>query len=243
MKMRHLIVKPDLPDELRTLQNIAMNLWFSWNPEINRLFQALDPDLWEECGHNPVMLLANLSEARRTDIRQDYSLRERILEAEKAFEDYVGSSGSYSFNLDRPIDYRIAYFSMEFGLNECLPVYSGGLGMLAGDHLKSASNLFFPLIGMGLLYQKGYFKQYLNIDGWQQESYLENDFYNLPISPVMDGTGQHASFDLDLAGVNAKVLIWKIQVGRIPLYLLDTNHPQNSEDIRRVTAELYGGDN
>jgi len=243
MQMRHLIVKPDLPDELQGLRNIAMNLWFSWNPEINRLFQALDPDLWEECGHNPVLLLAKLSETRKAEISQDYSLRERILEAEKAFEDYVGSSGAYSFKIDRPIDYRIAYFSMEFGLNECLPVYSGGLGLLAGDHLKSASNLFFPLIGMGLLYQKGFFKQYLNIDGWQQESYLENDFYNLPISPVMDGTGQHASFDLDLAGVNAKVLIWKIQVGRIPLYLLDTNHAENSEDVRRVTAELYGGDN
>ncbi len=242
MQMRHLVVKPDLPEELQGLRNIAMNLWFSWKPEITRLFQALDPDQWEECGHNPVLLLANLSETRKADITQDYSLRERILEAEKAFEDYVGSSGAYSFNLDRPIDYRIAYFSMEFGLNECLPVYSGGLGLLAGDHLKSASNLFFPLIGMGLLYQKGYFKQYLNVDGWQQESYLDNDFYNLPISPVMDGTGQHACFDLELAGANAKVLIWKIQVGRIPLYLLDTNHPENSEDIRRVTAELYGGD-
>ena len=242
MMMRHLIVKPDLPDELEALRSIAMNLWFSWNPEIHRLFQALDPDLWEECGHNPILLLANLSEARKEEILQDNGLRERILEAEKAFEDYVGSSGSYSFNLDRPIDYRIAYFSMEFGLNECLPVYSGGLGMLAGDHLKSASNLFFPLIGMGLLYQKGYFKQYLNIDGWQQESYPDNDFYNLSISPVMDGTGRHATFDLELLDEKVKVLIWKIQVGRIPLYLLDTNHRDNSDRARQVTAELYGGD-
>ncbi|HTY21991.1 MAG TPA: alpha-glucan family phosphorylase [Desulfomonilaceae bacterium] len=242
MKMRRLIVKPDLPEELQGLRNIAMNLWFSWNPEVNRLFQGLDPDLWEECGHNPVLLLANLTDTRKAEIVQDYGLKDRIQQVERSFEDYIGGSGSYSFNLERPIDYRIAYFSMEFGLSECLPVYSGGLGLLAGDHLKSASNLFFPLIGMGLLYQKGYFKQYLNIDGWQQESYPDNDFYNLPVSPVMDATGRQATLDLNLDAEKVKILVWKIQVGRIPLYLLDSNHPENSDSARRVTAELYGGD-
>ncbi|MGO9572540.1 MAG: alpha-glucan family phosphorylase [Desulfomonilaceae bacterium] len=241
MKLRHLIVKPDLPDELQVLRTIGMNLWYTWNPDVHRLFQSLDPELWEECDHNPIMLLGNLSSERTKEILEDASLMDRIQEAERAFEDYISNPGIYSFNLERPIDYRIAYFSMEFGLSESLPIYSGGLGVLSGDHLKSASNLCFPLIGMGLLYQKGYFKQYLNVDGWQQESYPDNDFYNLPLSHVLDGTGNQASFDLDLGKTKVKILIWKVQVGRVPLYLLDTSHPSNSESSRRITAELYGG--
>ncbi len=241
MKLRHLIVKPDLPNELQILQTIGMNLWFTWNPDVQRLFQALDPELWAECDHNPIMLLASLSPERTEEILQDGPLVDAIREAGKDFEDYMSNPGVYSFNLEKPIDYRIAYFSMEFGLGECLPIYSGGLGILSGDHLKSASNLCFPLIGMGLLYQKGYFKQYLNVDGWQQESYPDNDFYNLPISRVLDGTGNQVSFDLELDRTNVKILVWKIQVGRIPLYLLDSSHPSNSESSRRITAELYGG--
>lgn len=242
MLIRQLVVKPDLPDALQVLRTIGMNLWYTWNPDANRLFQALDPDLWEECGHNPILLLANLSPQRKREIIEDVSLIDAISEIEKAFEEYLSNPGNYSFNLERPIDYRIAYFSMEYGLCECMPIYSGGLGVLSGDHLKSASNLCFPLIGVGLLYQKGYFRQYLNIDGWQQESYPDNDFYNLPISPVRDATGNQASFDMELDGRNVKILIWKIQVGRIPLYLLDSSHPSNSESARRITAELYGGD-
>ncbi len=242
MKLRRLIVKPDLPDELQSLRIIAMNLWFTWNPEMNRLFQALDPELWERCSHNPVVLLANLSRERKQEILADSALIDQIREVERSFDDYVSNIENYSFNLERPIDYRIAYFSMEFGIGECLPIYSGGLGVLAGDHLKSASNLCFPLIGMGLLYQKGYFKQYLNIDGWQQESYPDNDFYNMPVSPVMDGTGKQAAFDLEIDNVTARILIWKVQVGRIPLYLLDSSDPSNPEQVRKITAELYGGD-
>jgi starch phosphorylase len=164
MKLRHLIVKPDLPDELQVLRTIGMNLWYTWNPDVHRLFQSLDPELWEEYDHNPIMLLGNLSPERTQEILEDSSFMDRIQEAESAFEDYISNPGIYSFNLERPIDYRIAYFSMEFGLCESLPIYSGGLGVLSGDHLKSASNLCFPLIGMGLLYQKGYFKQYLNVE-------------------------------------------------------------------------------
>lgn len=242
MRLHHLVVSPDLPDELQVLRTVGMNLWYSWNPEVSRLFQALDPDQWELCGHNPILLLANLSQERKREILEDVSLMEAIGDIESAFEDYINNRGNYSFNLERPIDYRIAYFSMEYGLSECLPIYSGGLGVLSGDHLKSASNLCFPLIGMGLLYQKGYFRQYLNPDGWQQESYPDNDFYNLPTSPVKDGTGNQASFDLELDGKNVKIMIWKIQVGRVPLYLLDTSHPSNSESARKITAELYGGD-
>ena len=242
MKLRHLVVRPDLPDELQPLRIIAMNMWFTWNPEANRLFQALDPNLWEDTNHNPVMLLSRLQPDRIREIMEDNALIGRVRQIERLFDNYVSNIENYSFNLERPIDYRIAYFSMEYGLAECLPIYSGGLGVLAGDHLKSASNLCFPLIGLGLLYQKGYFRQYLNIDGWQQESYPDNDFYNIPIAPVGDGSGGQLSFDIELADVSVKILIWKVQVGRIPLYLLDSSHPSNPESARRITAELYGGD-
>ncbi len=242
MKLRHLVVRPDLPDELQPLRIIAMNMWFTWNPEANRLFQALDPILWEATNHNPVMLLSRLQPDRIREIMEDNALIERVRQIERSFDNYVSNIENYSFNLERPIDYRIAYFSMEYGIAECLPIYSGGLGVLAGDHLKSASNLCFPLIGLGLLYQKGYFRQYLNIDGWQQESYPDNDFYNIPITPVGDGSGGQLSFDIELADVPVKILIWKVQVGRIPLYLLDSSHPSNPESARRITAELYGGD-
>ncbi len=242
MMLRRLIVKPDLPEELQSLRIIGMNMWFTWNPEVSRLFQALDPELWESCSHNPIILLANLTEERKKEILEDSALIDQIRTVERSFDDYVSSIENYSFNMERPIDYRIAYFSMEFGIGECLPIYSGGLGVLAGDHLKSASNLCFPLIGVGLLYQKGYFKQYLNIDGWQQESYPENDFYNMPVLPVMDGSGRQASFDMEIDGVTAKILIWKVQVGRIPLYLLDSSDPSNPDHVKKITAELYGGD-
>ncbi|MFH0821629.1 MAG: alpha-glucan family phosphorylase, partial [Pseudomonadota bacterium] len=242
MQMRRLVVKPDLPEELQGLMAVAMNLWYSWNPEVGRLFQVIDPELWEASGHNPVRMLANLSEERQREVLDDAAVMNRIHNVEQAFEDYVGRTSVYSFNLDRPIDYRIAYFSMEFGLHECLAIYSGGLGMLAGDHLKSASNLCLPLVGIGLLYQKGYCAQYLNIDGWQQERYPVNDFYNMPVSQVRDASGRHVCFDLKFPGDTVKVFIWKVQVGRITLYLLDTNHPMNSPRAKEITAELYGGD-
>lgn len=242
MAMRRFVVQADLKEALESLRTVGLNLWYTWNPDVNRLFQELDPELWENCRHNPILLLARLSPERKEEILSDASLVERIREAERAFENYISSAGVYSYNLERPIDYRIAYFSMEYGLSECLPIYSGGLGVLAGDHLKSASNLCLPLVGLGLLYQKGYFEQYLNIEGWQQESYPDNDFYNMPIQPVAGATGSQAFVEVDLAGGKAKVLLWKVQVGRIPLYLLDTSDPSNPPEIRSITAELYGGD-
>ncbi len=243
MGLRRLIVKPDLPEELAGLHKVAMNMWFTWNPDAGRLFQALDPEIWEETGRNPVLLLAKLSPQRTAEIVADPVMMQRVREIERDFESYVSKREVYSFGLERPIDYRIAYFSMEFGLAECLPIYSGGLGVLAGDHLKSASNLCFPLTGIGLLYQKGYFSQYLNIDGWQLESYPDNDFYNIPVSPVLDASGEQVHVELDFPDGTVKTLIWQAQVGRVTLYLLDTNHPDNPEHYRRITAELYGGDN
>jgi starch phosphorylase len=242
MHVRQIIVDNGLPEELKCLETLGKNLWHTWNPSINRLFQALEPQLWEEGGHNPIHVLANLSADRIREIVDDPTMMKWIDEADRALDEYISNTGLYSYNLDRPIDYRMAYFSMEYGLTESIPIYSGGLGVLAGDHLKSASNLCIPLIGLGLLYQRGYFSQYLNVDGWQQESYKENDFYNMPMSRVPDENGNQAVFELDIGDSVVKVLIWKVQVGRISLYLLDTNHPDNSDADRRITAELYGGD-
>ncbi len=242
MKLRHLIVQPDLPPELEPLRTVAYNLWYTWNPKVNRLFQAFDPELWERVGHNPVELLAGLTPQRIAEITADKTAMEWTGYVLRNYEDYIGSTGIYSFNMERPIDYRIAYFSMEYGLSESLPIYSGGLGVLSGDHLKSASNLCFPLTGVGLMYQKGYFRQYLNVDGWQQESYTPNDFYNLPVTQVMNQDGSPASFDIYIGQDIAHIHVWKAQVGRIALYLLDSSDSSNPDHIRKITSELYGGD-
>nr|WP_279384472.1 alpha-glucan family phosphorylase [Geotalea toluenoxydans] len=161
---------------------------------------------------------------------------------EDKLKEYLAAKTWYS-KLHREDDgFRVAYFSMEFGLHESLPIYSGGLGILAGDHLKSASDLGLPLVGVGLLYRQGYFRQYLNIEGWQQEYYPENDFYNLPLHLERKADGTPLLLELDLAGNRVKIQIWRAQVGRIPLYLLDTNLEENSPDDRNITTRLYGGD-
>ena len=139
----------------------------------------------------------------------------------------------------RPV---IAYFSAEFGLHECLPIYAGGLGILAGDHLKSASDLGIPLVGVGLMYQKGYFRQYLNIDGWQQETYVENDLHNMPMELVRKDSGRPLTISVDYPGRTVQAQIWCVSVGRVKLYLLDTNVPANSPGDRMITSSLYGGD-
>src|SRR5262249_53190868 len=139
--------------------------------------------------------------------------------------------------------YRMAYFSAEFGIHESVPIYSGGLGLLAGDHLKSASDLGLPLVGVGLMYREGYFRQYLNVDGWQQERYPENDFFNLPLIPETKQDGTPLLVAAPLPGREVQCRVWRIQVGRVPLYLLDTNIPQNSPEDRTITGRLYGGDN
>jgi len=136
----------------------------------------------------------------------------------------------------------MAYFSAEFGLHESVPIYSGGLGLLAGDHLKSASDLGLPLVGVGLMYREGYFRQYLNVDGWQQERYPENDFFNLPLISETKKDGSPLLVSVPLPGREVSIRVWRIDVGRIPLYLLDTNIPQNTADDRQITSRLYGGD-
>ena len=202
----------------------------------------MDPDLWEETGHNPRLILGRIDQKRLVELSGDEAFLAEMDRASADLDEYLAGSGWFAGAHPEAKDIRIGYFSAEFGLTECIPNYAGGLGILAGDHLKSASDLGLPLVGVGLLYQGGYFHQYLNPDGWQQETYPINDFHNLPIQPVEEGPEKPLKVYVDFPGRRLAAQVWKAQVGRVPLYLLDTNVAENSAEDRRVTGALYGGD-
>jgi starch phosphorylase len=234
-------VVPYLPKRLSPLKKLAYNLWWTWHPEANMLFQRLDADLWEATGHNPVALLGRLDPSRLKEILKNEGF---LVEMDRVYSElirYLGEKDTY-YKIESSRRFTVAYFSAEYGLSDCLPVYSGGLGILAGDALKSASDLRIPLVGVGLLYQEGYFRQYLNFDGWQLESYQENDVVNLPITLVHDDHGEPMRVDVPIGDRQVNARIWLVQVGRIPLYLLDTNNLSNLPKDRDITAQLYGGD-
>ncbi|MCX5907899.1 MAG: alpha-glucan family phosphorylase [Deltaproteobacteria bacterium] len=235
-------VVPNLPDRLQPLMDLAKNIWFSWNQEAIDLFRSLDSNLWEETNHNPFAILGRLSHVRIDELLNDEGFLLQMDRLLGEFNRYVGDHKAYAFGLENPLDFNVAYFSAEYGLTDSLPIYSGGLGVLAGDHLKSASDLRIPLIAVGLIYQKGYFRQYLNADGWQNETYPDNDFHSLPISLARDDQNELLTVEVPVQNRLVKVRVWRLQVGRIPLYLLDTNTIENSEGDRDITSYLYGGD-
>jgi len=235
-------VIPCLPARLQCLHKLSLNLRWSWHHPTIELFRTLDPDLWEETGHNPRLILGRIDQRRLTELCGDEAFLAQMDRASASLETYLAGSGWFAAAHPDAAGIQIAYFSAEFGLTECIPNYAGGLGILAGDHLKSASDLGVPLIGVGLLYQGGYFHQYLNADGWQQETYPINDFHNLPIQPMEQAPGKPLTVHIDFPGRNLAAQIWKVQVGRVPLYLLDTNVAENTPDDRKVTGALYGGD-
>ena len=235
-------VVPRLPSRLSPLLELAKNVWFSWNMPAIDLFRSIDQNLWEETGHNPMAVLGQLRHERVLELFRDEGF---LLEMDRIYEEfcrYRDDHRKYDFGLETPVDFTVAYFSAEFGLTDCLCIYSGGLGVLAGDFVKSASDLRFPVVGVGLLYQKGYFRQYLNADGWQQETYPDNDFHNLPVILEKDENNNPLTIDVPLQDRQVKVRIWRIQVGRVPLYMLDTNTVENQDDDRDITCALYGGD-
>lgn len=241
--IRTIEVVPFLPPELECLRELAYNLRWTWDHETINLFRRLDRDLWEKSGHNPVLMLGTISQERLDEAAADAGFLVHLERIYQKLCEYLQSENTwYSKQFGARSHGAIAYFSAEFGLTECLPVYSGGLGILAGDHIKAASELGLPLVGVGIVYQQGYFRQYLNPDGWQQERYPINDFYNLPISVVRDGAGHPLMIPVDLPGRTVYVQIWKAQVGRVALYLLDTNNPQNSKTDEDITDALYHGD-
>jgi len=235
-------VVPDLPQKLENLRRLAYNLCFSWKVEIRDIFQRINPRLWVECRHNPVLMLGLISQERLEELAGDQSFLAQLDRLTQDFERYLSQPRIQAMDYCPEVPFQVAYFSAEFGLTQCLPIYSGGLGVLSGDHLKSASDLNVPLVGVGLLYQEGYFSQYLSADGWQMESYPVNDFSNMPVKLVRDQEGKPMRVSVDLKCEQVHILIRRIDVGRVALYMLDTNVEPNSDEFRRTTAQLYGGD-
>ena len=242
MTIRKYVVVPRMDGGLENLREIAGNFWFSWNTEAVELFDYLDETLWLETNHNPLQTLIRLSRHRLEEIRQDEGYLAHAQRVRQRFNQYVKRTRSYDFRLEQPVDFPIAYFSLEFGVTECLPIYSGGLGLLAGDHLKSASDLNLPLVGVGLMYREGYFSQRLTEEGWQQEYYCPTEIDTLALEKQTDSSGNPILVSVDLAGETLWARILKASVGRIPLYLLDTDIPENPPHLRDTTARLYGGD-
>lgn len=234
-------VIPSLPENLERLREVAYNLHWTWHSDSRELFRRLDRELWEDTNHNPVMILGNISQERLEEVSHDDGFIAHLDRVYNKLREYLYEKTWYNKTYNYPASFNIIYFSAEFGLTECLQTYSGGLGVLAGDHLKAASDLGIPLVGMGLLYKEGYFQQYLNSDGWQHERYEINDFDNLPMSLVRNGKNEPLTLSVSFANREIFFQVWKIQIGRVPLYLLDTNVPINSEQDRIITRTLYGG--
>ncbi len=237
-------VVPKLPASVERLRDLAYNISWSWNHDTIALFRRLDADLWEESGHNPVLMLGRIDQKRLEEVATDDSF---LAHQERVCRELDGRLHSRTTWFDKNCTAEgnplVAYFSAEFGLTECLSVFAGGLGVLAGDHLKSASDLGLPLVGVGLLYQQGYFRQYLNASGWQQEAYEDNDFHTLPLVLQRLPDGKPLTVEIHYPGNKVVAQVWCVRAGRISLYLLDTNIAENSRSVDRdITDQLYGGD-
>jgi glycogen phosphorylase len=241
--LRTYTVVPRIPERLQELTRIARNLWWTCEPEAIELFRRLDPgqQMWERCYGNPMRLLGWISQARFDELATDDGFLAHLDRVAAGLSAYM-ENGAWFGRAHPQSNLTVAYFCAEFGIVEGLRLYSGGLGILAGDHLKSASALGIPLVAVGLVYRRGYFRQYLNADGWQQESYPEADYYNLPLVLERTPEGSPRTIRVEFPGRAVEAQIWRAQVGRVPLYLLDTDLPGNSADDRAITGYLYGGD-
>lgn len=234
-------VIPALPKNLEPLRRISKNLYWSWDKDAIALFMRLDKDLWESTQHNPVLLLGSLDQARLEEMSKDAGFVSHLNRVDMQLDEYLNTPSWYQNNFEKSKKNYVCYFSAEFGLTECLQIYSGGLGVLAGDHLKSASDLGVPLVAVGLNYKEGYFQQYLNNDGWQQERYEVIDYHNQPMILEKDKEGKSLKIHVDFPKRRVHAQIWRIEVGRVHLYVLDTNIPENSPDDRKITHGLYSG--
>ncbi|HEY8020575.1 MAG TPA: alpha-glucan family phosphorylase, partial [Thermoanaerobaculia bacterium] len=229
---------------VRKLRELAQNLWWSWQPEIRFLFRELDPELWRTAHHNPVAVLQRLDEDEIARRVRDLEMQTRIDQAHRRLLDYLRSEGAWGRThggnlLARPV----AYFSAEYGIHQSLPIYSGGLGVLAGDHLKSMSDLGVPVVGVGLLYHEGYVHQLLDAQGQQVDEYEPIEVHDLPVVPVADAQGEPSRVVVELPGRDVHLRLWRVAVGRSHLLLLDARDPANSAADQSLTARLYGGGN
>ncbi len=232
----------NISDKKETLYKIANNLFWSWDSETRNLFEKIDLDIWDKVGHNPIKLLDAIDDERFKNLFEDDEFLHLFLNVSRGVQNYLNGNTWYKTNYPNENKLTIAYFSAEFGLTECVRIYSGGLGVLSGDHIKSASDLGIPLIGIGLLYSKGYFQQALDKEGWQKEYYIIEDFHKLPIELQRDENNEPLKVKVRIAGENVFIQIWKINLGRTFLYLLDTDIEINSKQNREITETLYGGD-
>lgn len=236
-------VIPELPEEIKRLEELAYNLYFSWTPEARQLYRLINPKLWTSINHNPVKFLREVQQTDLENCSKDPAYLTLYRKVMEAYDAYMGASSTW-YNETFPKDKKkiIAYFSAEFGFHESLPIYSGGLGVLAGDHLKSASDLALPLIGVSLFYHQTYFTQQIDAHSNQIALYIPQDPEALPLTPVLDEKGEVLKVSVQVANHTVYLRAWKVQVGRIIAYLLDANLPENAPEDRMITSRLYGGD-
>jgi starch phosphorylase len=237
-------VVPKLPEPLEPLREIALNLWWTWQPDARRLFRHLDPDLWHRTNHSPLRMLQLSRQARLQEVAADEDFKREMLGVQAKLRAYMKQKDTWGKLRAKksPLSGPVAYFSAEFGFHESFPNYSGGLGILSGDHCKSASDLDVPFIAFSLLYRHGYFRQQINKDGWQDSVQLNQNFSHLPLSEALDSDGKPLYVQVEVLQRTVSAKVWALQVGRIVLYLLDTDIPENVEEDRLITAQLYGGD-
>ncbi|MGA8019265.1 MAG: alpha-glucan family phosphorylase [Desulfobacterales bacterium] len=234
-------VYPTIPESLSFLEVLSRNLWWCWKPDAVDLFRRIDPLLWKESNGNPIFLLAHVKQSRLEQLAVDDSFLAHLQNVHERFNQRVTNNVDQERTIYSGIG-PIAYFSMEFGIHESMPLFAGGLGVLAGDHLKAASNMALPLVGVGLMYRRGYFRQYLDQDGWQQETYPEVELYYLPVERARDSSGNEITIELTGPEGSFKAFVWRIKVGRTSLFLLDTNLPENPSEAREITARLYAAE-
>ena len=233
-------VLPQLPGKIARLSELAYNLYWSWTPHAQNLYAELDAEIWERFQHNPVRTLLEVSQERLNAAAADPAYLARYQQVMADFDAYMGKKDTWA-SKNAPGMEPVAYFSMEYAFHESLPIYSGGLGVLAGDHCKSASDLGLPFTAVGMLFHQGYFRQLFDKDGWQNEAYDELDLTTLPIRVALNDAGEEIRLKVWIGNHDVQVRVWKLQVGRIQVLLLDTNVPENNEDDRKLTARLYGG--
>ncbi len=243
MKIHSFNVQPNLPENIKFLEELANDMWFTWNWQAILLFVQIDSELWTLSKRNPKWFLGSVPQKRLEELSKDEKFVASVNQVKEAYYNYKRNPHTwYREHKQENGQLLTAYFSMEYGIGEGLPIYSGGLGMLAGDHIKSASDLDMPIIGVGLFYKQGYVQQVLNREGWQNEEYPDNDWAHMPVERVKGADGNDITVDIPLADENVKACVWRVPVGRTSLYLLDTNLQENTPAQRAITEKLYGGD-
>src|SRR5512139_924851 len=235
------VLARNMPAPLQGIARLAMNLRWVWNHATDRVWEALAPEVWNQT-RNPVLVIQNTARSRFDELARNREFVERVQQLDHGLSEYLARPSWFQQTPACERGLRIAYFSMEYGLTEALPLYSGGLGVLAGDHLKTASDLGIPVTGVGLFYRQGYFRQMLDAAGRQVEIYAINALESLPVQPVLDDEGMPLHVTLELPGRTLRLRVWRTAVGRVDLYLIDSDDPLNTPFDRGITAQLYGGD-